>query len=61
MNNLKNYLEKQNMYRYLELRQSIIQECNVSRATFSNWRNGKVEPSLKYKNIINQVSGVKIY
>ena len=55
-NIMEDFIKTINIYDYERFRARVIQECNVSTATWSNWRNGKNEPEAKYKAIIDQVA-----
>lgn len=62
---MEDFIKTINIYDYERFRARVIQECNVSTATWSNWRNGKNEPEAKYKTIIDKIAtemfGAPIY
>lgn len=62
---MEDFIKTINIYDYERFRARVIQECNVSTATWSNWRNGKNEPEAKYKAIIDKIAtemfGAQIY
>lgn len=52
---METFIASINIYDYERFRNRCIAECNVSSATWSNWRNGKgIEK--KYKPIIDLVA-----
>ena len=52
---MNTFIASINVYDYERFRDRIMRECNISRSTWSNWRNGAV-PEKKYRQIINQVA-----
>ena len=62
---MEDFIKTINIYDYERFRARVIQECNVSTATWSNWRNSKNEPEAKYKEIIDRIAtemfGAPIY
>ena len=62
---MRDFLTTINIYDYEKFRGRIIEECNISTATWSNWRRGAVEPEKKYKAIIDKIAtemfGAPIY
>lgn len=62
---MREFLTNINIFQYGEFRNRIIEECNISNATWSNWRRGAVEPEKKYKAIIDKIAtemfGAPIY
>lgn len=62
---MEDFIKTINIYDYERFRARVIQECNVSTATWSNWRNSKNEPETKYKEIIDKIAaemfGVTVY
>ena len=52
---MEQFIASINIYDYERFRDRVVKECNISRATWSNWINGKgIER--KYKPIIDRVA-----
>ena len=52
---MNTFIASINIYDYERFRDQVMKECNISRATWSNWRNGgSIEK--KYKPIIDRVA-----
>lgn len=62
---MEEFIKTINVYDYERFRARVIDECQVSTATWSHWRNSKHEPTAKYKQIIDQIAtemfGAPIY
>lgn len=54
-NTMNTFITTLNIYDYERFRDRCIAECNISRTTWSNWRNGSSITD-KYKPIIDKVS-----
>lgn len=52
---MNTFIESINIYDYERFRDRCVAECNISRAAWSNWRNG-APISAKYKPIIDRVA-----
>lgn len=52
---METFIKQINVYDYEKFRDRCIAECNISRTTWSNWRNGAAI-SEKYKPIIDLVA-----
>ena len=55
MPNMNTFISSINIYDYERFRDRCIAECNISRTTWSNWRNGAAITE-KYKPIIDRVA-----
>ena len=54
---MKNFIENYfHTAQYDEFRRRCIEACNVSSATWSNWKNGVVVPGAKYRAIIDTIA-----
>lgn len=52
---MNTFIAQINIYDYEKFRDRCIAECNISRTTWSNWRNGGAITE-KYKPIIDSVA-----
>ena len=52
---MNTFISSINIYDYERFRDRCIAECNISRTTWSNWRNGAAITE-KYKPIIDRVA-----
>ena len=52
---MNNFIAQINIYDYERFRDRCVAECNISRTTWSNWRNGAAITE-KYKPIIDRVA-----
>lgn len=52
---MNTFISSINIYDYERFRDRCIAECNISRTTWSNWRNGAAITK-KYKPIIDRVA-----
>lgn len=52
---MNTFISQINVYDYERFRDRCIAECNISRTTWSNWRNG-ASITEKYKPIIDKVA-----
>lgn len=52
---MEQFITTINIYDYERFRDRCIAECNISRTTWSNWRNGGAITE-KYKPIIDRVA-----
>ena len=52
---MKTFIASINIYDYERFRDRVTKECNISRATWSNWINGKGIET-KYKPVIDRVA-----
>lgn len=52
---MKNFIQTINVFQYTEFRDRVVEACNVSQATWSNWKNGGAV-SLKYQSIIDGIA-----
>jgi hypothetical protein len=57
----QNYINRVSVQFYPQVKQRIIKECEVTPATFSYWRNGKINPSVENKIIINKIVKKNIF
>lgn len=48
--------KKLTVEQYIEFSRRCCKECNISRATWSNWRRGKNKPEAKYRCIIDRIA-----
>ena len=55
MPTMNNFIAQINIYDYERFRDRCVAECNISRTTWSNWRNGAAITE-KYKPIIDRVA-----
>lgn len=53
--NMETFIASINVYDYEHFRDKVMKECKISRATWSNWINGKGIES-KYKPVIDNVA-----
>ena len=52
---VKNFIENLTIRQYEYFRRKVLVSCSVTRATFSNWRNGKTVP-MHYHEKINAIA-----
>jgi len=52
---MEDFIKTINVYDYEHFRDKIMKECNISRSTWSAWRNGG-SISKKYKSIIDRIA-----
>lgn len=61
---VKNFIENLTIRQYDDFRRKVLVSCSVTRATYSNWKNGKTVPKHyheKINAIAEELTGTKIF